>query len=158
MTVASSSCPVGYKKVHWAFSHLLCRMGRLPKQGLSHSWNLPPGWCLTLGEGLWESWPPVQGSDGLGVVTSLSNPSSRDKSFKATLLQKHWASVTLSMAFGHRKKTVFGRGNLVAIWTFPWIYPWGGGWLGFWIYAALGIEPKTCVSQRLSHWSTDSDS
>lgn len=119
----------GYKRVHWAFSHHLCRMGHLsqgrgclilethPQDG---AWLSVRVCWVTM---LWESWPPVQGSDGSGVLTGAFTQHSffKNKSFKATVLQKHWVSVTLSMAFGHRKKTVvFGWGNLMEKYTFSW--------------------------------------
>lgn len=62
----------------------------------------------------------MQGSDGSGVLTGAFTRHAflKSKSFKATVLRKYWVSVTLSMAFGHRKKTVvFGGGNLMEMYT-----------------------------------------
>lgn len=155
----------GYKRVHWAFSHHLCRMGHLsqgrgclilethPQDG---AWLSVRVCWVTM---LWESWPPVQGSDGSGVLMDWCLHSALLP--QEQVLQSH--SVTETLGFSYSEHGIWTQEENRSIWWgqldgeihFFLIYPWSDGWLGFWIYAALGIKPKTCVSQRLSHWSTD---
>lgn len=103
MTIATSSCPVrrGYTEhspispVEWDVSQGTgCFILETHLQ--DGVWlSVKVCWVIML----WESRPPVQGSDGSGVLTGAFTWHSflKSKSFKATVLRKCWVSVTLSV-------------------------------------------------------------
>lgn len=166
MTVASSSCPGirGYTE-HSPIS--------------SVEWDISQGrGCLILEthpqDGAWLSvrvcwvtmlWETMQGLQCKVWWVGSSDWAFTQHSFlKEQVLQSH--SVRETLGFSYSEYGTWAQEENCSIWWrqldeeihFFLIYPWGDGLLGFWIYAALGIKPKTCVSQRLSHWSTYSDS